>query len=305
MEHLSRKEHLKNKGQALLLVLLSMAVVLTVVLSVASRSVTDVQVTTYEEDAYRAFSAAEAGIEELLKSPSGFTTATDTFSSGVSFDAQITQESAGSEFNYPSELESGEVATFWFVTHDPSNLNKFLDCTSGICTRASQLEVCWGGSGSYEVPAIILSIFYDQSRQATEPNSNFSAVEVFSRTFDPDSVRRADNGFDAGSGSCSFGSYTYSSGVVNLASGLPVGCAVSNPGGCLLMAKVKMVYNKNPQTVGIEVRGAGAVLPSQGILISSEGSAGEVKRKVNVLQGYPVPQSPFENVLFSRHDITK
>ena len=50
-----------QSGQALLVILLSMAVILTLVLSVASSSITDVTVTTFEEDALRAFSAAEAG----------------------------------------------------------------------------------------------------------------------------------------------------------------------------------------------------------------------------------------------------
>ena len=50
-----------ESGQALLLVLLGMAVVLTIVLSILSRSVTDIAVTSREEEALRAFSAAEAG----------------------------------------------------------------------------------------------------------------------------------------------------------------------------------------------------------------------------------------------------
>jgi Tfp pilus assembly protein PilX len=53
----------------LLIVLLAITVILTVVLSVTSRSVTDVTVTTYEEDALRAFSAAEAGVETALLNP--------------------------------------------------------------------------------------------------------------------------------------------------------------------------------------------------------------------------------------------
>ena len=62
MNFLSKR--LQNQsGQALLLVLLSMAVILTVVLSILSRSILDVAVTTGEEEALRAFSAAEAGMQ--------------------------------------------------------------------------------------------------------------------------------------------------------------------------------------------------------------------------------------------------
>ena len=57
---------MREKGQALILVLLSLAVVLTVVLSVFSRSITDVSISSKENDAMRAFSAAEAGVEQVL-----------------------------------------------------------------------------------------------------------------------------------------------------------------------------------------------------------------------------------------------
>ena len=57
---------ISDSGQALLVILLSMTVILTVVLSVVSRTVTDITITTYQEDAQRAFDAAEAGIEDAL-----------------------------------------------------------------------------------------------------------------------------------------------------------------------------------------------------------------------------------------------
>ena len=60
------RKYTSQSGQALLIVLLSMAVILTVVLSFASKSITEVSITSYEEDALRAFSAAEAGVEKAL-----------------------------------------------------------------------------------------------------------------------------------------------------------------------------------------------------------------------------------------------
>ncbi len=47
-----------------MLVLLSMSVVLTLVLFILSRSITDIAVTTSQEEAVRAFSAAEAGVDD-------------------------------------------------------------------------------------------------------------------------------------------------------------------------------------------------------------------------------------------------
>jgi Tfp pilus assembly protein PilX len=90
-----------QSGQALLLVLLSMAVVLTIVLSVLSRTITDITVTTKEEEALRAFAAAEAGIERALIIGNN----TGNFEDGASFAATISNfGSQVSEYAYPEKL---------------------------------------------------------------------------------------------------------------------------------------------------------------------------------------------------------
>lgn len=57
----------KSSGQVALIVLLIMVVILTIGLSLASRSITDIRISQDEKEALRAFSAAEAGIEEALR----------------------------------------------------------------------------------------------------------------------------------------------------------------------------------------------------------------------------------------------
>lgn len=57
-----------SAGQAVLIVLLVIAVALGFGLSIISQSVTDAKISKQEQEAARAFSAAEAGIEEALKS---------------------------------------------------------------------------------------------------------------------------------------------------------------------------------------------------------------------------------------------
>jgi len=56
----------KNSGQITLIALLVMVVLLTIGLAVVSRSVTDIRISKETEESARAFSAAEAGIEEAL-----------------------------------------------------------------------------------------------------------------------------------------------------------------------------------------------------------------------------------------------
>ena len=58
----------QSKGQAVLIILLVVAVALGFGLSIISHSVTDVKISKQEQEAARAFNAAEAGVEEALKS---------------------------------------------------------------------------------------------------------------------------------------------------------------------------------------------------------------------------------------------
>src|SRR6185369_6746883 len=98
-------EDRNESGQALVLVLLSLAVVLTLVLFVLSRSVTDVAVSSRQEEAVRAFSAAEAGVERALVvgSSSGSTQIGD-----ATYKANVTSYAEGlPDFNYPIVMSSG------------------------------------------------------------------------------------------------------------------------------------------------------------------------------------------------------
>lgn len=55
-----------KSGQVLILVLLTVIVVLTIGLSVASRNITNLRTTTQTEQSQRAFTAAEGGVEDVL-----------------------------------------------------------------------------------------------------------------------------------------------------------------------------------------------------------------------------------------------
>src|SRR3972149_7035843 len=186
----------RESGQALLLVLLSMAVVLTVVLSILSRSVTDVAVTTREEEALRAFSAAEAGVEQalIIGSDIGTTTIGD-----ASFSADVSSYAVGQqEFANPISVASGESVLFWFVAHDP-NTGDMVCNVSYPCFTGSQIKVCWGNPGTASdqatTPAIEVSTFYE----ATPGNP--TTMRIARDTSDPNAGRRTGNNFatpDAG-----------------------------------------------------------------------------------------------------------
>jgi len=306
-----------QSGQALLVVVLIMAVALVVVLSIASRSTTDISKTTYDENALRAFSAAEAGIEDaLLKNSGAGATSTvniDT-NANVSYTSVVAPATTTDTFNHPGPIVSGQSRTFWFVSHGGDGS---LTCSGGLpCTRANQMEVCWGASGTADntpqTPAIELTMYYDDSvgKLSTASPNNYQSVKTYRFAYDPQAGRRGSNSFSSTSGSCSFnpGSYAFSTGTINLNSYLPASCPTTAGGGCLVMLKVRALYNTaTAQSVGLYVHNTSgaAVLPAQGTQVDSTGTAGDSTRKVSVFRSYAEPQSVFDAGVFSLNDLTK
>ncbi|KKR30704.1 hypothetical protein A2715_01650 [Candidatus Woesebacteria bacterium RIFCSPHIGHO2_01_FULL_39_32] len=287
-----------QSGQALLVVLLTMAVILTVVLSVASRSVTDVAITSYEEEALRAFSAAEAGIESALLNPVPADPppipADPSDPTAATYDVLIADlaENDG-KFTYPGTLASGEVATFWLVEHDDAGK---LTCAGDTCFRGSEINICVG-SGSPN-PAIEVLVFYDSNTKQAVNSNKYANVQVYRRAFGP--LGGTSSSFGSTS-QCNFIDSSARRAQINV-NNICSGC-VGNPGeGRLLMAKVRMYYSTKP--IGIWTTGAGG-LPPQGIQISSTGVAGDSTRKVNVFQSYPENPTLFDSAVFSMKDLIK
>ena len=79
-----------QRGQALLLVILTMVITLTVGLSIASRNITNSRSSSEEESSQKALSAAEAGIEKIAVDTSGTTDTTLQFSNNSAVKVQKT-----------------------------------------------------------------------------------------------------------------------------------------------------------------------------------------------------------------------
>ena len=299
MRHLPKN----SSGQALLLVLLSMAVVLTIVLSILSRTVTDIAVTSRGEEALRAFSAAEAGVEQALivGADIGSTAIGD-----ASFSADVSGFASGSqEFANPVTLAAGESILFWFVAHDPST-GSLVCNVSYPCFTGSQFKICWGKpgtpAGSATTPAVEISTFY-----ATTPG-DYGTVRIARQTADANSLRTATNNFSAPDGAtCTIGSDSFAfQKTVDLALlGVPAGSYGVQNG--LQFVKVRFLYNTDiTHNAGINVNFAGnTLLPSQGLRIESVGKSGEANRKIDVFQGFGEVPPVFDVAVFSVGGITK
>ena len=278
-------------GQTLLIILLVLAVVITVALSVASRSVSDVNVSTKEEEAARAFSAAEAGIEQaLIGGPT-----TGTLPNGATFNVSPRSIGGTTGYNFPTGLRSGETAPIWFLAHDDAN-NLTCDA-SRPCFTGSSIRLCWGTPGSSAAaattPAIQLNVLYDPTS-----NSQYNDVRIARATFDPNAARRGQNGFQAVSGgACSVNGIDYAfSETVNFGN-IGIGC--SSTQRCLLAGRVRFFYNSNPEPFGADTSVSGVSLPLQGKIIESTGVSGEANRKIQVVRQYPDLPPIFDFALFA------
>lgn len=291
-----------SKGQALVLVLLSMSVVLTIVLFILSRSITDIAVSTSQEDAVRAFSAAEAGIERALVVGSG--TGTTTIGD-ASYSTTVSNYSQGDKtFLYPISMDSGESATIWFVEHD-SNGNTICDATHS-CFTGTQMKVCWGKQGTLNnqstTPAIEAIVFYEST--AKDPTT----IKIARGAYDPNAGRTGSNGFGSTDpGSCVINGTTYAFHKTITFSSLGIPAGSYNTKGGLQYARIRMFYNSTlGQDLGVDVNGAGsATLPSQGQNIISTGTSGESNRRVQLFQGWPETPKVFEFAIYSSTSLTK
>jgi len=272
---------LRSGGQALVLVLLALAVVLTIVLFILSRSITDISISSAASSAVSAFSAAEAGVERALVIGTGGTSTVGS----ASYTSQVTNVAQGAtSFVYPVELNAGDSMTLWLKAQDLSS-----DFTG------SALKICWGKPGAYSdqslIPAIETVVIYEAS--AGVP----ATARIFRAAFDSNAARRVSNSFVADSGTCTISGQSFQfSTTLNFTSS-----GIVNP----QFVFVRMFYNTDTsQPVAFE-GSSGSVFPSQGILVDSSGTAAQSIRKVEVFQGWPEIPAPFQFAIYSSTGLTK
>lgn len=299
-----KSKPIKNfqSGQALVLVLLSLAVVLTIVLFVLARSITDIAVSSGQEESVRAFSAAEAGIERALVigTSIGSTTIGD-----ANYSANVTSYAeGGSDFVYPIPLSSGDSANLWFVAHDTGGN---ITCGGGNpCYTGNSLKVCWGKPGTDSniatTPAIELSIYY------LSTPGDYSTAKIARGVFDPNASRIATNAFTISDpGTCQINGVNYAFQKTILMSDLLVPASSYQNEDGLQFARVRMFYNSDTtHDMGITVNFAGnSTLPSQGQQIISTGSSGESNRRIEVFQAWPELPSNLGFSIFTGNTLVK
>jgi hypothetical protein len=264
-----------EKGQILLIVVLVMVTALTIALSVAARSITNVRSSQEAASSEQAFSAAEAGIEKSLTSK---TAVTGTLANNASY--QTTLVTVGGpeiQMNSGSPVLKDEPVDLWLSTY-PSYTSQ----------RSGNITIYWGSASD--------------TCSANEANNTMAAVEIIVFTgditnihttrvgVDPCTARRLVNAFQAANpgGTVAGSNYSYSYSLD--------GANAVNSG---LFVRIVPLYA--PTTIA--VRGCDrtnvncTAFPTQGTLIQSIGTIATTERKI---QAYRYnPQLPAELIQYN------
>lgn len=282
-------------GQALVVMLLILAVALTVGLSVVSRSVTDIGVSTTSEESARALAAAEAGIEAALSTavvaigapvPVGQTGSYTIISSAAA--------GGGESVTFPEGVTAGDPATVFLVAH---GIDGQLDLSAGAAKYTGPtITVCWGENVTVgTTPALEVIMYYINDSGLALANRN---------VYDPTASRTPGAISTDPVANCPAGkNYSFTK-EINFSSALVSG-GLSMPASFTgLFLRLKLLYNGDT-AYPIGVAGDNDQFPAQARLITAVGQAGQTNRRVQVNERYPDPLPYFDSAVFSGADLSK
>jgi hypothetical protein len=276
-----------SSGQVLLITLLVLTVLITIGLAFIGRARTDTTISTEVEESARAFSAAEAGIEDALKK--GISQDSPLPLSGVSasFTTKINSISSGvGVYAFPQVVKRGDTETLWLVNH---NADQTLDETPLYTNNT--IRICWKGVGGTTSPALSVIVLYKRDNQYRTARA----------AFDPESGR-ANNFAPAGSLGNSCGQSNVYSQVITFSNFSPqINVTPPNASDVLIALRLRPLYADAWLYVDSQVS-----LPSQGNLVTSTGTTGSgVTRKIVVLQQFRSPSSVFDAAIVSQTDFSR
>lgn len=268
-----------KSGQVLILVLLTVIVVLTIGLSVASRNITNLRTTTQTEQSQRAFTAAEGGVEDVLSAidtPSFAATYTD-----AETDDGDTQSVQVGDLNASVNVRAS-------ATYDGAvSLGDVLQVDLNGVGNNQKIQIEWGLNNTEEVD--------DTGKVASlEITQIFNTSDQIRKYFDSGrSGETHEGGFSTSDGACLNPSTDFNKCVV----------VTTPPSGVPKILRLKPFWANTT----VRVYGSGFNLPVQIYdIISTAQSEIGVTRSVQVTRS-ALPRLPavFDYVLFSEQDIIK
>lgn len=259
-----------RKGQALIAVMAALGLVITIGLAVVSRSVTEINVSSVEDESAQALSAAETGLEKALAGviAKGITPTPGTVGTIGQYLVSSSNKPVGKTIIFDEKVYAGEVVS--------------IDLTTAV-TVGNDLDICWGeGNPVTNIPAIQMIGYYDTSGVNTRVY-DLSARLGSAGTVSP----------------CSWNSaYKYGVSVADLHNGFFP--AVSVP----KWLRLRLLFNGS-NTYPIALKSTSWDFPSQGTTISSVGQAGSTTQKIDVTTFNPDWAPMFDNAVYSGVDISQ
>jgi hypothetical protein len=276
-------------GQILVLVLLVVLIGMSIGLSIAARTLSNLKDTTSLNQSNRAFNAAEAGIELALSKLNNDPHACDT-------NCWSTSLSGVDSVNVTADPIGGNTNAFGLANVSRDDVIQVnLEGYTG-----SQMNIYWGKSADQgncsSTAAIVVSVVYKQSstynlaKKALDKcaadashNNNFDAASV-SNASAADSITIQD-----GSVHTDYGFKT----AINVAAGggfIPSGAQI-------LLARVRLMYGDSTEQIAISP--VGANLPNQGQQITSTAVSGQNQRTVKVVRSNATLPAIFDYALFN------
>lgn len=281
------------RGQVLLITVLVLSIAVTIALSLIGRSVSDVSMSRNLEESARAFSAAEAGIEEALRTNIQQTNTSYTTNAGYTSDIAIIGDSTG-VYTLPT-ITVGQSDIAWLVEHNASN---DIDFPPSYYYPNATIDICWSHVPEGQpVPALEVALYY---------KSGLSYL-VSRGAYDPDAATRPSNHFSTVtdynniSEGCGAMTNVYRQTVT-----IPTGVGITP-----LFMRIRPYYGN--ATVTISPLG-GSKLPKQGVEVSSVGctqitesgcTEGGVTRKIVVRRQYLGPSTIFDYSVYSQGSLEK
>lgn len=242
--------------------------VLTVGMSIVARSITEVSVTTTQEESSRALEAAEAGIERAIGGAMVGSSLTDTIpTTNSTFNVVNSFLGNGNRYAVPVPLADGDVAT--------------IDLTG---YSANQVRICWGQTG--QQPSIEVVVYYITSS---------GVVGVSRNGYSPST--QVLHGFNSSSAGCGGTTgYNYSQNINFVGNGASQMNIPNNSD--LRMMRVRMINAVVPQRIMLSAQGA-TDFPAQGNEVISTGQSGLAAQKVKAVITKPDLPPMFDFALFS------
>lgn len=280
----------RKDGQVLLIVVLVMIIALTVGLSIISRSITSLRTSTEEAASQKALAAAEAGVEQALKT--GLDIREKQFGVGnITYQTGVEEVTGGNiVLNGGNPVLKDDGIDLWLSDYSTDSNNLYANPIGG------NMQIVWGdpsktdcaATGNNAPSAIEIMIIY-----------NKASPTIRRFAFDPCSTRRTNNNFSAPTVTGT--DITYSNGVgqttLSFAYRTPNINLVS--GGNAIIARITPLY---ADAIMGALKNGGANFPSQGRIVTSTGTANNegTKRTIQVFQGYPkIPTEFFPYTIFS------